>query len=171
MQRRRTVRVTEHVHPVRERSGTTRTNAVVFGLLFVLFGVLGFVPGAVSDFGALQFVGNPGGVVLLGLFEVSILHNLVHVLIGACGLVMSRRPLSAAAFLTGTGIFLVAMGVYGFWVSSPFDVNFIPLSSVDSTLHLLLGIVLLALGLYGRWHLPIGDDPALPHEASEDPRA
>ncbi len=172
MQRGQKVLVTEHVHPVQEHSGITRTNALVIGLLFLLFGLLGFVPGAVSDFGELQFVGNDGDVVLLGLFEVSILHNLVHVVIGACGLVMSRRSLSAAAFLTGTGIFLVAMGVYGFWVTSPFDVNFIPLSAVDNTLHLVLGIVVLALGVYGRWHLPIGDDdPVLPHETAKDPRA
>ncbi len=154
--------------PVVERNATTRANAGVIGGLILLFGILGFVPGAVSDFEHLQFVGNDGDVVLLGLFEVSGLHNLLHLVFGACGLLMARRAISAVGFLSFGGGFLLVMSLYGFFTSSVYDVNFIPLTSADSALHLVLGLIMVAMAVYGRAHLPLRqDDPLLPSGDAE----
>lgn len=53
--------------------------AVIFGITFLLVGVLGFVPGVTSNLDSLEFASHHSGALLLGLFQVSVLHNAVHV--------------------------------------------------------------------------------------------
>jgi len=68
-----------------------RTMARVFGVVFLLVGVLGFVPGInqmhTTTEGEGLVVGGPGHGMLLGIFHVNLLHNLVHILFGVWGLV------------------------------------------------------------------------------------
>ena len=67
----------------------TRTNiqkaALAVGVVFLLVGVLGFIPGITSNYDTLQFAGPESEAQLLGLFQVSILHNIVHLLFGVAG--------------------------------------------------------------------------------------
>lgn len=55
-----------------------KTAAMVFGVVFVIVGILGFVPAF-----------TPNGY-LLGIFEVNGLHNMVHLLSGIAALVASK---------------------------------------------------------------------------------
>ena len=68
--------------------------AVAVGAAFLLVGILGFVPGVTSDYDAMTFAGHESGAHLLGIFEVSILHNIVHFALGAAmvllGVLLSR---------------------------------------------------------------------------------
>jgi hypothetical protein len=57
-----------------------QTAALVVGAAFLLVGVLGFVPGITSNFSELSFAGHHSGALLLGVFQVSVLHNVVHLL-------------------------------------------------------------------------------------------
>jgi len=78
---------------------------------FLLIGVLGFVPGVTSDYGAMEFAGHESGALLLGLFQVSILHNIVHLLYGVAGLVLFLGlVLHYTVALVGLG-FVVAVTV------------------------------------------------------------
>lgn len=52
------------------------------GAVFLLVGVLGFIPGITSNYDTLRFAGHGSAALLLGIFQVSVLHNIVHLLFG-----------------------------------------------------------------------------------------
>ena len=54
--------------------------------MFLLVGVLGFVPGITTDYDSMTFADHESGAELLGIFQVSVLHNIVHLLFGVGGL-------------------------------------------------------------------------------------
>jgi hypothetical protein len=125
-----------------------RGTAVVVAAMFALVGVLGFVPGVTTHFGEITFAGHHSGAHLLGVFQVSVLHNLLHLLFGVAGLVMARRAEGARLFLVGGGAMYLVLWLYGLTVvghSAAADV--IPVNSSDNWLHLGLGLVMIALGL------------------------
>jgi hypothetical protein len=134
------------------RSGTmTATTlqkaAAAVGAVFLLVGVLGFVPGITSPYADLALAGHHSGAKLLGIFEVSVLHNIVHLLFGIAGLAMARRWDSARTYLLGGGAIYLVLFVYGLVVDETSKANFVPLNSADNWLHLLLGLGMIALGL------------------------
>ncbi len=120
--------------------------AAATGAVFLLVGILGFVPGITTNYGNLQFAGPDSGAKLLGLFEVSVLHNLVHLLFGVAGLAMARAWDSARLFLLGGGVIYLVLFVYGLVTSAESNANFVPLNSADNWLHLLLGLGMVAVG-------------------------
>jgi len=77
--------------------------AAVVGAVFLLVGLLGFIPGITTDYEQISFAGHHSDALLLGLFQVSILHNAVHLLFGIAGLLMARSATGARAFLIGDG--------------------------------------------------------------------
>lgn len=121
--------------------------AAAVGAAFLLVGVLGFVPGITSHFGDMEFAGHESGAKLLGLFQVSILHNLVHVLFGIIGLAAARTAGSARSYLIGGGVVYLALFLYGLAVGQEDDANFVPLNGHDDWLHLVLGAAMILLGL------------------------
>jgi hypothetical protein len=135
----------------RTRSGIGATNmqkaAAAVGAVFLLVGILGFIPGITSDFDAMEFAGAESDAKLLGIFEVSVLHNLVHLLFGVVGLAMARRWESARAYLLGGGLIYLVLWIYGLVVDKGSDANFVPVNSADDWLHLILGLGMVALAL------------------------
>jgi hypothetical protein len=81
------------------RTGTRRTAvqkaALAVGVVFLVVGILGFVPGITSNYDSLGGAGHQSDAMLLGVFQVSVLHNIVHLLFGVAGIAMSRRADSA----------------------------------------------------------------------------
>jgi Domain of unknown function (DUF4383) len=126
---------------------TAESLAGIFGLAFIAGGVLGFVPGVVQDYGELRWWKPGSGADLFGVFQTSILHNLLSIGVGVVGLVAARRPASARAFLTGGGILLFAIGIYGLLIDYDSGWNFIPVDRADDWLNIGLGIAMLYAGL------------------------
>lgn len=124
-----------------------QTAALVSGALFLLVGVLGFVPGVTSDYDSLQVAGHESHAMLLGIFQVSVLHNAVHLLFGVAGLVTARTATSARTFLVAGGAIYLLLWVYGLVIDQESGANFVPLNQADQWLHLLLGVGLLGAGL------------------------
>lgn len=124
--------------------------AMVVGGVFLLVGLLGFIPGITTNYSEMQFAGDESGAELLGLFQVSVLHNAVHLLFGVLGLVMSRTTANARLFLVGGGIVYVVLWLYGLLVPQDSGANFIPVNPADDWLHLLLGVGMIAMGLLAR---------------------
>jgi hypothetical protein len=120
--------------------------ALVVGAVFLLVGVLGFVPGATTNFDELQFASHHSDALLLGVFQVSILHNIVHLLFGVAGILMARSVSGARNFLIGGGAVYLLLWLYGMLIDQDSAANFVPLNNADNWLHLLLGIGMLALG-------------------------
>jgi hypothetical protein len=135
----------------RTRGGIGATNmqkaAAAVGAVFLLVGILGFIPGITSDFDAMEAAGADSDAELLGIFEVSVLHNLVHLLFGVAGLAMARRWDSARAYLIGGGLIYLVLWVYGLLVDKGSEANFVPVNAADDWLHLVLGLGMVALGL------------------------
>ncbi|NYJ01619.1 hypothetical protein HNR19_002317 [Nocardioides thalensis] len=121
--------------------------ATVVAATFLLVGVLGFIPGITTDYDRMEFAGHHSGAELLGLFDVSVLHNIVHLLFGVAGLALARSWQGARAFLIGGGAIYLVLTVYGWLVDRHDQANFVPLDMADNWLHLVLGIGMIALGL------------------------
>ena len=119
-----------------------QTLALVFGVAFLGAGILGFIPGITTNYGDMTFAGNDSGAELLGIFQVSILHNIVHILFGV-GILMARTHEGALNYLLGAGVIYVVLFVYGIVVDDASDANFVPINDADDWLHLVLAIGLL----------------------------
>jgi arginine exporter protein ArgO len=132
--------------PHQERSLVT-TAAKVVGAVFLLVGILGFIPGITSNYSSLSFAGHMSEAKLLGIFQVSILHNIVHLLFGIAGIAMAKRADSARTYLVGGGIIYLVLWIYGLVTSDQSSANFVPVNTADDWLHLVLGLGMIALGV------------------------
>ena len=131
---------------MRDRS-PLQTAAWLVGLVFLLVGIAGFIPGITTNlYDGLEFAGHDGNAELLGIFEVSILHNIVHLLFGIAGLTLSRTWTGARNFLIGGGVIYLALWIYGLLIDQDSSANFVPLNDADNWLHFLLGAGMLGLG-------------------------
>jgi hypothetical protein len=130
---------------------TERTQAQqlswLLGIVFILVGVLGFIPGITTHYGDLSFAGHDSGAKLLGIFEVSILHNIVHIGFGAVGIALAKTAEGARTFLVGGGIVYLVLWIYGLVIDLNGNANFVPVNTADNWLHLALGVTMLGLGL------------------------
>ncbi len=124
-----------------------QTAALGVAATFLLVGVLGFIPGVTTDYGTMQFAGHNSEAKLLGLFQVSILHNIVHLLFGAAGLAMARTVSGARTYLIGGGAIYLVLWLYGLVIDHESAANFVPVNSADNWLHLFLGLGMIALGV------------------------
>ena len=128
-----------------------RTNvqkaALAVGIVFLLIGVLGFIPGITTNYDQLEFASADSEAMLLGVFQVSILHNIVHLLFGVLGLVMARSASGARTYLVFGGIVYLVLFLYGLLVGQDSAANFVPVNTADDILHLVLGIGMILLGV------------------------
>lgn len=137
----------------RGRTTTVQKAAMAVGAVFLLVGVLGFVPGITQGAGDMHVAGHESEALLLGIFQVSVLHNIVHLLFGVAGLVLARSFSGARTYLVAGGVIYLVLFLYGILIDKESAANFVPLNSADDWLHLVLGAGMLALGLLlGRRH-------------------
>ena len=129
---------------VEARAGRLRLNAPAalgFGAVFVIIGLAGFFVSGSHD-----AVGTNGGE-LIGLFRVNVLHNIVHVALGAVLVaagILGGRPAKVVNTVIGGGyLLLFAVGI----VVAGTGANVLALNGEDHVLHLVLGIVLAVIGL------------------------
>jgi hypothetical protein len=121
--------------------------ALAFGVVFLVVGILGFIPGITTNYGSMTFAGHHSGAMLLGVFQVSILHNIVHLLFGVAGIAMARDADTARLFLIGGGAVYLLLWLYGLVINLASPANFIPVNNPDNWLHFLLGVAMIGSGL------------------------
>ena len=113
-----------------------KTMAVLFGIVFLLFGILGFVPAVTKD------------EMLLGIFHVNTAHNVVHLLSGAVALFAGLTSVGASrVYFKIFGLVYAAVAVMGFL--NPGDTMLLGLISnntADTWLHVGIAAVSLLLG-------------------------
>ena len=126
---------------------TTQSLAKLVGIVFLLVGVLGFVPGITTNYDDLSFAGHDSGAELLGIFQVSILHNIVHLLFGVAGLALAKTADGARTFLVGGGVIYLVLWLYGLMIDKDGSANFVPVNAADNWLHLTLGAGMIVLGV------------------------
>src|SRR5215213_8351548 len=108
---------------------------------------LGIVPGITTNYSALAIYSHQSDALLLGIFQVSILHNIVHLVFGVAGLVLARTVSGARNYLVWGGVIYLVLFVYGLIVGQRSAANFVPVNTADDFLHLVLGVGMIALGL------------------------
>lgn len=129
------------------KSHIVQLAARAFGAVFLLVGVLGFIPGITTNTSDLMMAGHHSEAMLLGIFQVSVLHNVVHLLFGIGGLVLGRTAAGATRYLVWGGVIYLVLGLYGVVIGLGTAANFVPVNVADNALHFGLGIVMLGLGL------------------------
>ena len=108
--------------------------AKLFGIVFVLIGVLGFVPPLA-----------PGGL-LLGVFEVNALHNIVHLLTGLVALWAACSADKATLYFKVFGVVYLLVTILGFMTGSALAVGLVPVNMADNLLHVVIAVVALYAG-------------------------
>jgi hypothetical protein len=126
---------------------TIQKAAALVGAVFLLVGIAGFIPGITTNFDDLTFAGTDSRAELLGLFQVSVLHNLVHLAFGVLGLLASRTVPASRLYLIGGGVVYLLLTLYGVVIDLGDDANFVPVNTADNWLHLFLGIGMIGLGV------------------------
>ncbi|WP_345751666.1 DUF4383 domain-containing protein [Microbacterium rhizophilus] len=128
-----------------------QVTALVYSIVFVLIGIGGFIPGLTSGVESLELAGHSSEAMLFGVFQVSILHNVVHLVLGAVGLAAAGTFGRSRAYLILGGAVYALLWLYGLFVPHDHDANIVPLNAADNWLHLALAITMVGLGLlFGR---------------------
>lgn len=137
--------------PTRAARHPVQTAALAVSAVFVLVGILGFIPGITTNYDQLSLAGHTSGALLLGIFAVSVLHNIVHLLFGVVGFAMARTATGARNYLIGGGVVYAVLFLYGLVIDHGSAANFVPVNTADNWLHLVLAVGMIALGvLLGR---------------------
>ena len=115
--------------------------AQVFGIIYLLVGILGFIPPLLVG----TFNWGPLSGLLIGLFAVNWFHTLAHLAIGAAGLATFRNPVAARTYALVIGIAYLLLFVLGL-IGGPFGPlpYLLPLNGLDNILHLLTAVIALA---------------------------
>ena len=121
--------------------------ALAVGAVFLLVGILGFIPGITTNYDTMTFASHHSNALLLGIFNVSILHNIVHLAFGLVGLLLARTASGARGYLIGGGAIYLVLFLYGLVIDHQSAANFVPVNMADNWLHLVLGIGMIGLGV------------------------
>lgn len=115
-----------------------KTLAIVFGIVFVLVGILGFMGSPIA---------GP-----MGIFQTNTLHDLVHLLFGIILLAVAfMAPAKSASWLKILGVVYLLLAVLGLLMipGGGMLLGLVLMNSADHWLHLVLGIVLILAGMMG----------------------
>lgn len=117
--------------------------ALIFGIVFLLVGVAGFVPGLMQPHSHPDVMVTQGLGLVLGLFPVNILHNAAHLLFGVWGLLASRSDGAARAYGKVVAIAYALLAVMGLVTAMRLHTffGFVPLYGHDIWLHAVLAAV------------------------------
>jgi hypothetical protein len=130
---------------------TLRRFALVFGIIFLLVGIAGFVPGITMQHTHPDVMVTAGLGLVLGLFPVNVLHNLAHLLFGGWGLYASTSDRAASIYGKSVAIAYALLTVMG--LISEMNLHtafgFVPLYGHDIWLHAGLAAV---AGYFGFMH-------------------
>jgi hypothetical protein len=121
--------------------------AMVAGVVFLLVGILGFIPGITTNYNLMSFAGHDSGAMLLGVFQVSVLHNIVHLAYGVVGLALARSAAGSRNYLVWGGVLYLLFWLYGLIIGHGTAANFVPFNVADNWLHFVLGVAMVVLGL------------------------
>ena len=128
--------------PKREPARPVQHAAATVGAVFGLIGLLGFLPGLTSHIDDLTVAGHHTTTLLFGLFAVSVLHNVIHLLYAVAGLASATSVRTARWYLLAGGAGYLLIALAGLTPAA----QLVPLNPPDNWLHAILGAVTFGLG-------------------------
>jgi hypothetical protein len=119
----------------------TQTFARIYGIVFLIVGAVGFIPGMTQphDHPGLMFEAGSG--LELGLFPVNALHNIIHLLFGAWGLVAARSFDGSRLYARVVAIAYALLTLLGLIPATNTTFGLVPIYGHDVWLHALLAVV------------------------------
>lgn len=118
-----------------------RMLGIVVGAAYLVIGLLGFTVTA-----GVGFFATEGGL-LLGVFEVNVFQNLVHLSLGAALLLAGLSNVSAARIVNSViGAVCLVLGLAGLFLVGT-TLNLLALNVADNVVHFASAALLLAVGL------------------------
>lgn len=122
---------------------TLQRFALIYGIVFVVVGILGFVPGITTPHSHPDVELTTSMGLVLGLFPVNALHNLVHLAFGIWGLIAARGVVAARVYARAVAVIYALLTVMGLIPAADLYTTFglVPLYGHDIWLHAVLAIV------------------------------
>ena len=113
-----------------------KTMAMVFGVVLLVVGALGFVPGVTNSDG-----------LLFGIFHVNTLHNIIHLVSGAAALYAGMTSFSASKmYFQIFGVIYLLVAILGFFYNDADILGVLANNMADIWLHVVIAVVALYLG-------------------------
>jgi hypothetical protein len=117
-----------------------KTFGMLFGIVFLAVGILGFVPGITTT-------GADGMPMLLGIFMVNTTHSVVHIASGVVFLLASMSGAGAARlWFQIFGVIYAIVAILGFMTPNGMLLGLISNNPADTWLHVVLAVAMLAIG-------------------------
>lgn len=142
-----TTRMADKNYMDRARNTIEQTSALLFGVVFLIVGIAGFIPGATTDFDRVSTIGGEGAH-LLGIIGVNWLENLVHLAYAAAGLWAATNAVRSRQYFLWGGAIYGVVWLYGMLIDLQSDANLIGLNDASNWLHLALAVTMVAMGFY-----------------------
>ncbi|WP_158045648.1 DUF4383 domain-containing protein [Skermanella pratensis] len=120
---------------------STRYFSLVLGIVFLLVGIAGFIPGLMhmpEQAADVEVTENFGR--LFGLFPVNALHNIVHIIFGIWGIAAYRSYAGARGYSRAVAVIYAVLAVMGFIPGLNTTFGLIPLYGNDIWLHAVIAI-------------------------------
>jgi len=129
-----------------------RTWTRIFGVVFLLVGIAGFVPGITPPHSHPDVTVDAYLGLELGLFPVNLLHNLVHIAFGVWGLAAGLSYAASRVYFRSVAVIYALLAVMGLIAAANLHTTFglIPLYGNDVWLHGLLAAVAAYFGFVYR---------------------
>lgn len=119
--------------------------AVLVAAAFLTVAIAGFTPGLTTRLDQLQWFGPDSRAQLFGVFGISMVHNLLHLVFGVTGLLLATSYGKARAYLVGGGLIFLVLWLCGLLADQVR--NTLPLNGADHWLHFSIGVLMVLLGL------------------------
>lgn len=110
-----------------------RIFAVIFGIIFIGIGILGFLPSFTTD------------NMLFDIFEVNSMHNIVHIITGVIAIMAATRLSYTKLFFQIFGVIYAIVAIVGFWRSGDIF-GIMQVNLADNLLHLVVAAISLYVG-------------------------
>ena len=126
--------------------------ALVYGIVFLLVGIAGFIPAFVTT--PLEMPRDltieAGHGLLFGLFPVNVVHNLVHVAFGIWGLAAYRTLGNARLYARAVAVIYAILAIMGLIPGLDTVFGLVPLHGNDIWLHVLLAAIAAYFGFVAK---------------------
>ncbi|HKF96102.1 MAG TPA: DUF4383 domain-containing protein [Gammaproteobacteria bacterium] len=133
-----------------------RKFALIFGIIYLVVGVMGFIPGIARPAPItpnLEVNAEKFGI-LLGLFPINFWHNIVHLAVGLWGVLGSRTTSGAVSFSRGIAIFYGLLAILGLIPATDTLGGLVPIYSHDVWLHALSALIAAYFGFFAPRRAP-----------------
>ena len=127
-----------------ENRSPAQLYALVFGIVLVAAGILGFFYESSFSTGDDTLVEREA---VLGILDVNGWHNVVHILSGVVGLAVAGSYVNSRLYALGLGAVYVLVTILGFIAGDGDSIlKLIPVNTEDNVLHVLIGLAGLGAG-------------------------